>query len=141
MPSWRGWVQATVVRPVLGGMVIALCTGCWSSAPPGRVTASGEIRVQNVPIPDGEITFESTEDGIGGGVARIGVGGRFEIFLRPSTYRVGVVSVEGGLSPAGFAGVDAAKIRVPPKYAIPARSGIEIRVDAKHRHVSLDLKP
>lgn len=54
---------------------------------------------------------------------------------------MGVVSVEGGLSPAGFAGVDAAKIRVPPKYAIPARSGIEVRVDAKNRRILLDLEP
>jgi hypothetical protein len=132
---------ARFFRLVVGGLGIALCAGCLSSAPPGRVTASGEIRVNGAPIPDGEIVFESIEDGIGGGVARVGAGGRFEIFLRPSTYRVGVVSVEGGLSPAGFAGVDAAKVRVPPKYAIPARSGIEVKIDAKNRRVMLDLEP
>jgi len=122
-------------------VVASVCAGCWSSAPPGRVAAYGEVKVAGALIPDGQIMFESIEDGIGGGVARVGAGGRFEIFLRPSTYRVGVVSVEGGLSPAGFAGIDAAKIRVPPKYAIPARSGIEIRVDAKNRRILLDLEP
>lgn len=122
-------------------MGFALCAGCWSAAPPGRVTVTGEVRVQGVPVPDGQIDFESTEDGIGGGATRIGGGGKFQLFLRPSTYRVGVVSVEGGLSPAGFAGVDAVKIRVPPKYAIAARSGIEVRVDAKNRRILLDLEP
>lgn len=136
-----GSMGARIVLLLAGGVGIAPCGGCWSSAPPGRVTVTGEVRVKGVPVPDGQIDFESVEDGIGGGGARVGAEGRFEIFLRPSTYRVGVVSVEGGLSPAGFAGVDAAKIRVPPKYAIPARSGIEVRVDAKNRRILLDLEP
>jgi hypothetical protein len=126
---------------LVGGTGIALCIGCWSSPPPGRVTVFGEVRVKSAPIPDGEITFESTEDGIGGGVTRVDAVGRFQLFLRPSTYRIGVVSVEGGLSPAGFAGVDAAKVRVPQKYASPARSGIEVKIDARNRKVMLDLEP
>ena len=122
-------------------VALAACVGCWNSAPPGRVTAYGEVKVAGASIPDGEITFESVEDGIGGGVTRIESGGKFKLFLRPSTYRVGIVSVEGGLSPAGFGAVEKSKIRVPAKYAYPSSSGIEVKVDANNRNVSLDLKP
>jgi hypothetical protein len=120
---------------------LAACVGCWNSAPPGRVTAYGEVRVGGTSIPDGQIEFESVEDGIGGGVARIESGGKFQLFLRPSTYRIGIVSVEGGLSPAGFDAVEKSKIRVPAKYALPSSSGIEVKVDAKNRNISLDLTP
>jgi len=48
---------------------------------------------------------------------------------------------QGGLSPAGFGAVEKSKIRVPAKYALPSSSGIEVKVDAKNRNVSLDLKP
>jgi hypothetical protein len=122
-------------------VALATCVGCWNSAPPGRVTAYGEVKVGGASIPDGQIEFESVEDGIGGGVTRIESGGKFQLFLRPSTYRIGVVSVAGGLSPAGFDAVEKSKIRVPAKYAYPSSSGIEVKVDAKNRNVSLDLKP
>jgi hypothetical protein len=122
-------------------VTLATCVGCWNSAPPGRVTAYGEVKVGGMSIPDGQIEFESVEDGVGGGVARIESGGKFQLFLRPSTYRIGIVSVEGGLSPAGFDAVEKSKIRVPAKYAYPSSSGIEVKVDAKNRNVSLDLKP
>jgi hypothetical protein len=122
-------------------VALATCVGCWNSAPPGRVTAYGEVKVGGASIPDGQIEFESVEDGVGGGVARIESGGKFKLFLRPSTYRIGVVSVEGGLSPAGFDAVEKSMIRVPAKYAYPSSSGIEVKVDAKNRNVSLDLKP
>jgi hypothetical protein len=120
---------------------LATCVGCWNSAPPGRVTAYGEVKVGGASIPDGQIEFESVEDGIGGGVARIESGGKFKLFLRPSTYRIGIVSVEGGLSPAGFDAVEKSKIRVPARYAKPSSSGIEVKVDATNRNISLDLKP
>ena len=129
------------IRIFSAAVALAACVGCWNSAPPGRVTAYGEVKVGGASIPDGEITFESVEDGIGGGVTRIESGGKFKLFLRPSTYRVGIVSVEGGLSPAGFGAVEKSKIRVPAKYALPSSSGIEVKVDAKNRNVSLDLKP
>jgi hypothetical protein len=122
-------------------VALAACVGCWNSAPPGRVTAYGEVKVGGASIPDGQITFESVEDGIGGGVTRIESGGKFKLFLRPSTYRVGIVSVEGGLSPAGFGAVEKSKIRVPAKYAYPSSSGIEVKVDAKNRRINLDLTP
>ena len=122
-------------------IVLATCVGCWNSAPTGRVTAYGDVKVGGASIPDGQIEFESVEDGVGGGVTRIESGGKFKLFLRPSTYRVGIVSVEGGLSPAGFGAVEKSKIRVPAKYALPSSSGIEVKVDAKNRNVSLDLKP
>ena len=135
---------ATATRSILfsaATVVLAACVGCWNSAPPGRVTAYGEVKVAGASIPDGQITFESVEDGIGGGVARIEAGGKFKVFLRPSTYRLGVVSVEGGLSPAGFGAVEKSKIRVPAKYALPSSSGIEVKVDAKNCRINLDLKP
>ncbi len=122
-------------------VALATCVGCWNSAPPGRVTAYGEVKVGGTSIPDGAITFESVEDGIGGGVTRIESGGKFKLFLRPSTYRVGIVSVEGGLSPAGFDAVEKSKVRVPAKYALPPSSGIEVKVDAKNRQINLDLTP
>jgi len=120
---------------------LATCVGCWNSAPPGRVTAYGEVKVGGASIPDGQIEFDSVEDGIGGGVARIESGGKFKLFLRPSTYRIGIVSVEGGLSPAGFDAVETSKIRVPAKYALPSSSGVEVKVDAKNRRINLDLDP
>lgn len=128
--AWSAW-------PLI---VVGACVGCWSSAPPGRVTAYGEVKVAGVPIDDGQIVFESVEDGIGGGATRIGSGGRFELFLRPSTYRVGIESVEGGISPTGLSVVEKAKIRVPATYANPGRSGIEVKVDARNRRISLDLQ-
>jgi hypothetical protein len=99
------------------------------------------VKVGGASIPDGQIEFESVEDGIGGGVARIESGGKFKLFLRPSTYRIGIVSVEGGLSPAGFDAVEKSKIRVPASYAKPSSSGIEVKVDATNRNISLDLTP
>jgi hypothetical protein len=105
------------------------------------VTVYGVVKVSGQPVPDGTIAFESDEDGVGGGGAKIGLGGKYQVFLWPSTYRVGIVSVEGGLSPAGFDAVEKSKIRVPAKYALPSSSGIEVKVDAKNRNVSLDLKP
>jgi hypothetical protein len=122
-------------------VVLAAGVGCWDSAPSGRVTAYGEVKVGGASIPDGQITFESVEDGVGGGVTQIESGGKFKLFLRPSTYRIGIVSVEGGLSPAGFGAVEKSKIRVPAKYAYPLSSGIEVKVDAKNRRINLDLEP
>ena len=121
--------------------LVAIVPGCWNAAPPGRVTAYGVVKVNGKPVPDGAIGFEAVEDGIGGAAARIEAGGTFKVFLRPSTYRIGIVSVEGGLSPAGFGAVEKSKIRVPAKYALPSSSGIEVKVDAKNRNISLDLKP
>jgi hypothetical protein len=122
-------------------VALATCVGCWNSTPPGRVTSYGVVKVGGTSISDGQIEFESVEDGIGGGATRIESGGKFQLFLRPSTYRIGVVSVEGGLSPAGFDAVEKSKIRVPAKYAYPSSSGIEVKVDAKNRRIDLDLKP
>lgn len=121
--------------------LIVCVPGCWNAAPPGRVTAYGVVKVNGQPVPDGTIGFEAVEDGIGGAATRIEAGGKFKVFLRPSTYRLGIVSVEGGLSPAGFSAVEKSKIRVPAKYALPSSSGIEVRVDAKNRNISLDLTP
>ena len=121
--------------------LVAAVPGCWNAAPPGRVTVYGVVKVDGQPVPDGTIAFESVEDGVGGGGAKIGAGGKYQVFLWPSTYSVGIVSVEGGLSPAGFDAVEKSKIRVPAKYALPSSSGIEVKVDAKNRNVSLDLKP
>lgn len=121
--------------------LIVFVPGCWNAAPPGRVTAYGVVKVNGQPVPDGTIGFEAVEDGIGGAATRIEAGGTFKVFLRPATYRLGVVSVEGGLSPAGFSAVEKSKIRVPTKYALPSSSGIEVKVDAKNRNISLDLKP
>ena len=142
MNNTTPFINATrSIRFSTAAVVLASCVGCWNSAPPGRVTAYGEVKVGGASIPDGEITFDSVEDGIGGGVARIESGGKFKLFLRPSTYRVGIVSVEGGLSPAGFGAVEKSKIRVPAKYALPLSSGIEVKVDAKNRQINLDLEP
>jgi hypothetical protein len=121
--------------------LFTIASGCWNAPPPGRVTVYGVVTVNGQPVPDGTIGFEAVEDGVGGGGARIGAGGKYQVFLWPSTYRVGIVSVEGGLSPAGFDAVEKSKIRVPAKYAYPSSSGIEVKVDAKNRNVSLDLKP
>ena len=121
--------------------LVAIVPGCWNAAPPGRVTAYGVVKVNGKPVPDGAIGFEAVEDGIGGAAARIEAGGTFKVFLRPSTYRIGIVSVEGGLSPAGFGAVEKSKIRVPAKYAKPSSSGIEVKVDAKNRQINLDLEP
>ena len=135
--------SATPVRSVILCVIclVAIVPGCWNAAPPGRVTAYGVVKVNGKPVPDGAIGFEAVEDGIGGAAARIEAGGTFKVFLRPSTYRIGIVSVEGGLSPAGFGAVEKSKIRVPAKYALPSSSGIEVKVDAKNRNISLDLKP
>ena len=142
MDSMSRCTRATrSIRFSAATVVLAACVGCWNSAPSGRVTAYGEVKVGGASIPDGQITFESVEDGIGGGVTRIESGGKFKLFLRPSTYRVGIVSVEGGLSPAGFGAVEKSKIRVPAKYAYPSSSGIEVKVDAKNRRINLDLTP
>lgn len=122
-------------------VLLSTCIGCWSAPPPGRITAYGKVNVNGKPIHDGQITFESVEDGIGSSVTRIGAGGRFQLFLYPSTYRIGIISVEGGVSPAGLGAVEKSKIRVPVKYAIPGRSGIERKIDAKNRTVALDLEP
>ena len=121
--------------------LVAIVPGCWNAAPPGRVTAYGVVKVNGMPVPDGAIGFEAVEDGIGGAAARIEAGGKFKVFLRPATYRLGIVSVEGGLSPAGFVAVEKSKIRVPAKYALPSSSGVEVKVDAKNRQINLDLDP
>ncbi len=134
-------IATRAIRFSVAAVALATCVGCWPSAPPGRVTAYGDIKVGGAPIPDGEIAFESVEDGVGGGVTRIESGGTFTLFLRPSTYRIGIVSVEGGLSPAGFGAVEKSKIRVPAKYAYPSSSGIEVKVDAENRRITLDLEP
>lgn len=130
-----------VVVYLIGWTVISASVACSSSTPPGRVSVSGVVKVQGLPIPDGQIDFDSIDDGVGVGAARIATGGTFKLFLRPATYRVGIVSVEGGVSPAGFDAVEKSKIRVPRRYAIPASSGIEVKIDAQNRHVVLDLKP
>ena len=121
--------------------LVAAASGCWNAPPPGRVTVYGVVKVNGQPVPDGTVGFESVEDGVGGGGAKIGAGGKYQVFLWPSTYRIGIVSVEGGLSPAGFGAVEKSKIRVPAKYALPSSSGIEVKVDAKNRQINLDLDP
>ncbi len=142
MNETSGFTKATrFVRFSAATIALATCVGCWNPTPPGRVTAYGDVKVGGASIPDGQIEFESVEDGVGGGVARIESGGKFKLFLRPSTYRVGIVSVEGGLSPAGFDAVEKSKIRVPAKYAYPSSSGIKVQVDAKNRQINLDLDP
>jgi hypothetical protein len=136
-------MSATPFRSALLCIVCLIATvpGCWDAAPPGRVTVYGMVKVAGQPVPDGSIGFEAVEDGIGGAATKIEAGGKFKVFLRPSTYRLGIVSVEGGLSPAGFGAVEKSKIRVPAKYALPSSSGIEVKVDGKNRNISLDLKP
>ena len=121
--------------------LVAAASGCWNAPPPGRVTVYGVVKVNGQPVPDGTVGFESVEDGVGGGGAKIVAGGKYQVFLWPSTYRIGIVSVEGGLSPAGFGAVEKSKIRVPTKYAKPSSSGIEVKVDAKNRQINLDLDP
>jgi hypothetical protein len=121
--------------------LVAAASGCWNAPPPGRVTVYGVVKVNGQPVPDGTVGFESVEDGVGGGGAKIVAGGKYQVFLWPSTYRIGIVSVEGGLSPAGFGAVEKSKIRVPAKYAYPSSSGIEVKVDAKNRQIDLDLDP
>ena len=121
--------------------LVAAASGCWNAPPPGRVTVYGVVKVNGQPVPDGTVGFESVEDGVGGGGAKIGAGGKYQVFLWPSTYRIGIVSVEGGLSPAGFGAVEKSKIRVPTKYAKPSSSGSEVKVDAKNRQINLDLDP
>ena len=121
--------------------LVAAASGCWNAPPPGRVTVYGVVKVNGQPVPDGTVGFESVEDGVGGGGAKIVAGGKYQVFLWPSTYRIGIVSVEGGLSPAGFGAVEKSKIRVPAKYALPSSSGIEVKVDAKNRQINLDLDP
>ena len=121
--------------------LVAAASGCWNAPPPGRVTVYGVVKVNGQPVPDGTVGFESVEDGVGGGGAKIVAGGKYQVFLWPSTYRIGIVSVEGGLSPAGFGAVEKSKIRVPAKYALPSSSGIEVKVDAKNRQITLDLDP
>ena len=121
--------------------LVAAASGCWNAPPPGRVTVYGVVKVNGQPVPDGTVGFESVEDGVGGGGAKIVAGGKYQVFLWPSTYRIGIVAVEGGLSPAGFGAVEKSKIRVPAKYALPSSSGIEVKVDAKNRQINLDLDP
>jgi hypothetical protein len=121
------------------GLVVTLVTGCWESAPPGRVTAHGVISVAGKPLPDGEISLEPVEDGVGGGIARIESGGRFSLFLRPGTYRVGIISVEGGVGPGGVSAADPAKLRVPLRYAKPETSELEYTIDASNRRLTIDL--
>jgi hypothetical protein len=121
--------------------LVAAASGCWNAPPPGRVTVYGVVKVNGQPVPDGTIGFESVEDGVGGGGAKIGPGGKYQVFLWPSTYRIGVISVEGGLTPAGLDAVEKSKIRVPAKYALPSSSGIEVKVDAKNCRINLDLTP
>ena len=131
------WRSATLCIVFL----VAAASGCWNAPPPGRVTVYGVVKVNGQPVPDGTVGFESVEDGVGGGGAKIVAGGKYQVFLWPSTYRIGIVSVEGGLSPAGFGAVEKSKIRVPAKYALPSSSGIEVKVDAKNRQINLDLDP
>lgn len=119
--------------------MVTLVTGCWNSPPPGRVTAHGIVSVNAKPLPDGEISFDPVGDGVGGGVARIGSAGQFSLFLRPGTYRVGIVSVEGGVGPGGVTAADPATLRVPVKYAKPEGSGLEYTIDASNRRLTIDL--
>lgn len=121
--------------------LITIASGCWNAPPPGRVAVYGVVKVNGQPVPEGSIGFESIEDGVGMGATRIESGGAFKLFLRPSTYRLGIVSVEGGVSPAGLGAVEKSKLRVPAKYAYPSSSGIEVKVDAKNRNIKLDLQP
>lgn len=121
------------------GLLVTLVTGCWKSAPPGRVTAHGVISVAGKPLPDGEISLEPVEDGVGGGIARIESGGRFSLFLRPGTYRVGIISVEGGVGPGGVSAADPAKLRVPLRYAKPETSELEYTINASNRRVLIEI--
>ncbi len=113
--------------------------GCGRKAPPGRVTTTGTVSVAGAPLPEGEICFEAVDDGLGGGSTRIQPGGSFSLFLRPGTYRVGIVSVEGGVSPGGVGAADPAKIRVPVSYAKPESSGLEYRIDASNHRLAIDI--
>jgi pectin methylesterase-like acyl-CoA thioesterase len=131
--------QAFSSRVCLLGAAIASLSGCWSSAPPGRVTTSGRVTVAGSPLPDGQITFESVEDGLDRGVSRIDHGGRFSIFLKPGVYRVGIESVEGGVSPAGLDAVEPSKLRVAKRYANPHASGLEYTIDASNLRLSIEI--
>jgi hypothetical protein len=121
------------------GLAIASLSGCWGGAPPGRVTTSGRVTVDGSPLPDGQITFNSVEDGLDCGVSRIDHSGRFSMFLKPGVYRVGIESVEGGVSPAGLDAVEPAKLRVAKRYADPRASGLEYTIDASNRRLTIDI--
>ncbi len=142
----RGWnvamrvgSQTLRIRGCLLGVTIASLSGCWSSAPPGRVTTSGQVTVAGSPLPDGQITFESVEDGLDCGASRIDHKERFSMFLKPGVYRVGIESVEGGVSPAGLGAVEPAKLRVAKRYADPRASGLEYTIDASNRRLTIDI--
>jgi pectin methylesterase-like acyl-CoA thioesterase len=135
----RADFQTFSFQACLLGLTIASLSGCWNSAPPGRVTTSGRVTVAGSPLPDGQITFESVEDGLDRGVSRIDHGGRFSIFLKPGVYRVAIESVEGGVSPAGLDAVELAKLRVAKRYADPRASGLEYTIDASSRRLTIDI--
>lgn len=137
--SHESWATAVPLPWFAVALVAVVAPGCWNSPPPGRVTVTGLVSVEGRPLSDGEISFAPMTDGIGGGVAPIESGGMFSLFLRPGTYRVGIVSVEGGVSPAGLAGVDPTKLRVPARYAKPESSSLEYVIDSSNRRVTIDL--
>lgn len=91
------------------------------------------------PLPDGEISFEPVEDGIGGGVARIESGGQFSLFLRPGTCRVGIISVQDDVGPGGVSAADPEKLRVAATDAKLATSELEYRIDASKRRLTIEI--
>ena len=145
LTRWKRWAYQCCGRyDVLEVSCDPVTTRCYETTFPhsfGSFHAGGAqfVMVDGSPLPDGQITFESVEDGLDCGASRIDHKERFSMFLKPGVYRVGIESVEGGVSPAGLGAVEPAKLRVAKRYADPRASGLEYTIDASNRRLTIDI--
>lgn len=110
--------------------LLVAVAGCGTRGPVGTVSVTGMILAEGKPaFANGSVGFTAVQQGMGGGVARIGAGGRFQMHLRPGEYRVMMIDADAGNPALG-------KLQPPPP-----QKDIVVTVDAKHRHFDIDMTP
>lgn len=121
-----------------------LASGCGPKGPPGAVWVTGSVRFDGKPLPEGAVHFLAKEQkpGAASGSVRLSPGSRFGLYLKPGDYSVAVVSEEGVAEMDMKTGrMIPAKSRIPLKYTTVKDSGLEARVDAAGRTLTLELSP
>lgn len=143
-------------RSPLSSGLVALCGLVAGGCGPQTATVVGRVTCQGQPVPGGSVIVYCSDKQIARGI--IGTDGAYAIPNVPHGAAVVTVqapvraptglrpqqnlppSVGGPLPPADEA-PDPARVRLPPRYALPEESGLTVAIDRERVTYDIDLKP
>jgi hypothetical protein len=134
------WVSYPVFVMVVAMAVMAV-VGCGPRGPVGTIWVSGTVLHDGKPLSEGAVHFLAKDrKAMASGSTRL-KDGKFGLYIQPGDYSLAVVSEEGGEQMDMKTGlVIPAKSRIPRRYTTVTESGLEAKVDAQNRTLSIVLE-